>query len=391
MPEAIHAKPAQAIPYGRQTVGQEEIDAVIEVLKSPFITQGPAIERFEKAVAEYCNVAYAVAFCNGTAALHAAYAAAGISPGDEAVTTPLTFVATSNALLFHQAKPVFSDIDPLTLNLDMAAAAEKITSRTRAIIPVHFAGQPVDLDACYALADKHNLVVIEDGCHALGARYQGQAIGQCRDMAVFSFHPVKSITTGEGGMVVTPHKHYYEKLLQFRSHGIVRNAEQFNAVPVEPWAYEMQTLGWNYRLTDMQAAMGVVQMSKLDGFIERRTVLAERYQAAFQNEPALILQQPLPNVQSAHHLFIIQINPRHTAITRRQLFDRLVEANIRPQVHYMPIHLHPYYQQALGTKLGDYPHAEQYYNHCLSLPLYPLLADDEQDYIIDTVKTSLKH
>lgn len=382
--------PETPLPYSCQTLGEAEIQAVVQVLQSAAITQGPAIQAFEEAVAAWCQVPYAVAFSSGTAALHAACHAAGLSPGDEAVTTPLSFVATSNAVLYLQARPVFADINPDTWNLDPEQAAAKITPQTRALIPVHFAGQPVDLEAFYALADRHNLVVIEDACHALGAWHHGQPIGQCRDMAVFSFHPVKSITTGEGGMVVTPHRHYYEKLLKFRSHGLTRDADDFEVfTDPAPWHYEMQELGYNYRITDMQAAMGQVQMSRLDGFVQARSRLAQRYIQAFDGQLPLRMQQALPDTRSAHHLFCVWLYPDASPLSRRKLFEALVERRIRPQVHYIPIHLQPYYQKHLGTRRGDFPHAERYYEQCLSLPLYPALTDEAQDYVIHCMQTLL--
>lgn len=382
-------QPYTPIPYGRQTVGAEEIDAVTQVLKGEFITQGPAISAFESAVADYCQVPYAVAFANGTAALHGAYVAAGLSAGDEAITSPLTFLATSNAMVFCGATPVFADIDPTTWNLSPEATQQALTPKTKALVPVHFAGQPVDLAAFYALADQHNLVVIEDACHALGGTYQQKPIGACRDMAVFSFHPVKSITTGEGGMVVTPHKHLYEKLLAFRSHGMVRDAAKFETLTPDPWVYEMQTLGYNYRMTDMQAAMGRAQMQKLSGFIAQREMLSQRYEAALASDPRVILQHPEPCGTSARHLFAIRINPQETRVSRREVYDHLVAANIRPQVHYLPVHLQPYYRNTFGTVPGQFPNAESYYETCLSLPLYPSLSLDDQDFVIAQLSKAL--
>jgi perosamine synthetase len=381
--------PVVPIPYGRQTLGTEEVDAVVKVLQSSTITQGPKIEAFEQAVADYCQVPYAVAFSSGTAALHGACHAAGLGEQDEAITSPITFVATSNAVLYQKAKPVFADIKPHTWNLDIEKVAQKLSARTKALLPVHFAGQPVDLEAFYALADQHNLTVIEDACHALGASYHGKPIGHCRDMAVFSFHPVKSITTGEGGMVVTPHRHFYEKLCQFRTHGITKVANQFEVLSGAPWEYEMQDLGYNYRMTDFQAALGVVQMTRLDEFIQARNHLTDRYRKAFADNPAIRFQQTTSNTRSADHLFPIWIDPTQATLTRRQLFETLVTQNIRPQVHYIPVHLQPYYRTQLGTKPGDFPQAEHYYNHCLSLPLYPTLTEAEQDYVIHQVKSAL--
>lgn len=388
MPEPYSVTPVKPIPYGRQSLDQAEIDAVIEVLRSPWLTQGPKIAEFEAKVAEYCDIPYAVAFSNGTAALHAACFAAGLGPGDEGITTPITFVATSNAVLYQQARPVFADIDPETWNLCPKSVEQKLTPRTKALLPVHFAGQPVDLQAFYELADRHNLTVIEDACHALGAVYQGKPIGHCRDMAVFSFHPVKSITTGEGGMVVTPHRHVYDKLIRFRTHGITRDPALLTTQNAPPWHYEMQMLGYNYRMTDIQAAMGVVQMQKLDGFITRRNHLVQRYRQAFQGHSAIEMQAGRPSAsdRAADHLFIIRVND---SATRLALFQALSQVGIHTQVHYSPVHLQPYYRQHLQTRPGDCPHAEAYAETCLSLPLYPDLADSEQDDVIAQVRRIL--
>jgi perosamine synthetase len=380
--------PAETIPYGCQTLGDEEINAVIEVLKSPNLTQGPMVEKFETAVAAYCGVRYAVAFSSGTAALQAACYAAGIEKDNEAVTSPLTFVATANAVLYQGGRPVFADIDEDTWNLNPELVKAKLSPRTRALILVHYAGQPVDLDVYYEMAEKFNLVVIEDACHALGARYHDWPVGHCRDMAVFSFHPVKSITTGEGGMVVTPHHNFYQRLLQFRSHGITRDTDKFEVLKGDPWEYEMQTLGHNYRITDIQAAIGLVQMGKLDGFIKIRNRLAMRYRQVFSDLP-LKMQQSLPETTSACHLFPVWLNPAETSVSRLELFKMLVNARIRPQVHYIPVHLQPYYQKNLGTKRGDCPVAERYYDGCLSLPLYPGLGDQDQEYVISQVRQAL--
>lgn len=388
MPNTSAFRPSQPIAYGKQTLDDQDIQAVVDVLKSPYLTQGPAIAAFEKAVASYCQVGYAVAFSSGTAALHAAYHVIGLGPGDEAITSPITFAASSNAMAYVGATPVFADIDPNTWNLSLDAVKQKLTSKTKALVPVHFAGLPVDLEAYYAFADQHNLVVIEDAAHALGAHYQGHPVGQCRDMGILSFHPVKSITTGEGGMVVTPHRHYYEALLQFRTHGITKNTEQFKVFSGAPWEYEMQELGYNYRMTDIQAALGLSQLSKLDDFIARRQIIVDRYRQAFADLPAVSMQAQPTDRQSAHHLFILTLNDS-APLERRALFEALWAQNIRPQVHYIPVHLQPYYQEQYGYGTGDFPIAEDYYSRCISLPIYPTLTDEEQQYIIDCIKSHL--
>lgn len=385
------------IPYGKQHLDADDIQAVVDVLKSDWLTQGPAVTRFESALADYCQVPYAVAFSSATAALHTAVAVAGLGAGGIGLTSPLTFVATANALLYNDATPGFMDIDPMTLNLDARLLPDEPDEDVKAILPVHFAGLPCDLPTIYAWAKQRNIVVIEDAAHALGAFYThpewGRVpVGKCQDMAVFSFHPVKPVTTGEGGAIVTPHQHYYEKLVEFRSHGITRDpARMFwtDSNNPDPWHYEMQSLGYNYRMCDIQAALGWSQLSKLDSFRDRRDVLVKRYQEAFGRHPALCTQRHSPDLQSGHHLFPIWLNTANTSITRRGLYDHLVAQGIRPQVHYRPVHLQPYYQQHCGTKAGMFPEAETYAENCLSLPLYVDLTDAQQARVIEAVLSAL--
>lgn len=377
------------IPYSCQTLDDADIEAVVSVLKSPYLTQGPTVGRFEASVAQYCGVDYAVAFSSGTAALHAACAVAGLGVGDELITSTLSFVASANAALYLGAKPRLADCDPDTWNMAVDHVETLLTPQTKILMPVHFAGAPVDLARVNALAEAHQLVVIEDASHALGAQYHGRPIGQCRDMAVFSFHPVKSLTTGEGGMVVTPHRHYYEALMAFRSHGIIRESTQFVDAAAGPWHYEMQSLGYNYRLTDIQAALGVSQLAKLDSFIEARHQIVERYDAVFKDHPWVSIQARPATDRSAHHLYPIVLKTASPFEDRRWLHETLKAQGILTQVHYRPIHMQPYYRQQGLSQLGDCPHAEAYYAGCLSIPVYPTLSESDQRWVIEQLLSAL--
>lgn len=373
------------IPYGRQTIEEDDIQAVIEVLKSDYLTTGPKIAEFEKSVAEYVGVKYAVAVSNGTAALHAACFAAGINEGDEVITTPLTFAASSNCVLYCGGTPVFADVDLTTYNIDAEDIKRKITDRTKAIIPVHLAGQPCDMDAIHKVAEEYGLIVIEDGAHALGSEYKGRKIGTLSDMTTFSFHPVKPITTGEGGMVVTNQEELYEKLILFRSHGITRD-ENFMTENQGPWFYQQLELGYNYRMTDIQCALGCSQMKKLDRFLHRRRELAKRYDEAFRDVPEIVTPYQLSNTNSGWHLYMIQT----LKCDRKQMFEDLRAKGIGVNVHYIPVYSHPYYRK---HGYGDTccPNAEQIYKHMISIPLHQGMTDEEQDYIIHAVKETVKH
>lgn len=364
------------IPYGRQSIDDSDVAAVAEVLRSDWLTQGPKVEEFEKALAAASGAAYAVAYANGTAALQGAYYAAGLAPGDEIVTTPITFAATATAALWQGAKPVFADIDPRDGNLDPAAAAAAITPRTKALAPVHFGGRAVDLDAFRALAKNKGLLLIEDGCHALGASYKGARIGSIGDMTAFSFHPVKSITTGEGGAVATNDARLRDRLVSFRQHGIRRG---------EDWEYGVEDKAGNSRLTDMQCALGVSQLKRLDAFITRRRTLAERYDRAFAGWPELDLLPPAP--ESSWHLYILRLRGAHGA-KRRALFRALRARGIGVQVHYIPVYLHPFYA-SLGYRAGACPKAEDFYSRIISLPLYPDLTEAQQDEVVSAVREEL--
>lgn len=371
------------IPYGRQTIEEDDIQAVVEVLKSDYLTTGPKVAEFEKKVADYVGAKYAVAISNGTAALHAACFAAGIQPGDEVITTPITFAASANCALYCGAKPVFADVKPDTYNIDPEDIRRKITPRTKAIVAVHFTGQPCEMDAIHQIAKEHNLTVIEDAAHALGADYKGKKIGSVSDMTTFSFHPVKHITTGEGGMITTDSEELYEKLKLFRSHGITRD-ERFMTKNEGGWYYQQIDLGYNYRITDVQCALGVSQMKKLDDFVARRRYLVKRYNEAFADVEGIVCPLQKEGCNNSWHLYIVQVPEGR----RREIYDKLQAAGIHVNVHYIPVYYHPYYQNN-GYADVHCENAEALYERIISLPLYYSLTDAEQDYVIDTIKNIL--
>lgn len=368
------------IPYGRQCIEEDDIQAVEDVLKSEYLTTGPKVAEFERIVAKYVGAKYAVAVVNGTAALHAACFAAGITSGDEVITSPMTFAASANCILYCGGIPVFADIDPCTYNIDPKEIRKKITPKTKAIIAVHLAGQPCDMDEIYEIAKEHNLTVIEDGAHALGSIYKGKRIGGISDLTVFSFHPVKPITTGEGGMIMTNSEKLYEKLLLFRTHGITREMAILSKNN-GPWYYEQKLLGYNYRITDIQCALGISQMSKLDRFLERRYDLAQRYNEAFKDCDNIITPYQLEDTSSGWHLYIVQI----LNYARKEIFEKLREQGIGVNVHYIPVYKHPYYQEN-GYADVMCKNAEKIYERIISLPLYPLLTNEEQDMVIYNIK-----
>ncbi|MDD2621292.1 MAG: UDP-4-amino-4,6-dideoxy-N-acetyl-beta-L-altrosamine transaminase [Syntrophomonadaceae bacterium] len=373
------------IPYGRQNIDEDDISAVAEILRSKWITQGPMIDEFEVRVAEYCGAKYAVAFNSGTSALHGALFAAGIKPGDEVITTPMSFLATANAAVYLGACPVFVDIDPNNYCLDILRIEDAITARTRAIIPVDYAGYPVNMEKIMKIARRYNLLVIEDAAHALGARRNGQIVGNQADMTMLSFHPVKHITTGEGGMIMCNNEEYYRRLKLFRSHGITSSPEQMERNE-GPWYYEMQELGYNYRITDIQCALGLSQLKKLESFLEKRRQIADIYnQALGKIEWLKTPLHPPYDDSHAYHLYPVLIDPE---INRRQIFDYMRSRNIWVQVHYIPIHLQPYYQKMFGYRQGDFPAAEDFYAREISLPIYPGLSEEEQDYVIEAIKAT---
>lgn len=378
------------IPYSRQAIDQDDIAAVVSVLESDYLTQGPAIAKFESAIAEYTGADYCVVFSSGTAALHAAYFAAGLGDGDEIITSPITFVATSNAAFYLGAKTVFSDVEPDTANLDVCKIEEKITENTKILVPVHYAGHPADMVKLRALGDQHKLTVIEDACHALGAQYRTwhdgwDRIGNCThsDMTILSFHPVKHIATGEGGAVLTKNKILYDKLLMFRSHGITKNRMDFidssNGDRGE-WYYEMQLLGYNYRMTDIQAALGNSQLTKIERFVEARREIASLYNHAFQENPYFNMPAEREYGRSSYHLYTMRLKD-HLVNKRRNIFARLREDGLGVQVLYIPVYLQPYYQK-LGYKEGLCPVAEDFYNRAISIPIYHGMTSRDRDEVV---------
>lgn len=373
------------IPYGRQSINKEDINAVIRVLKSAYLTTGPKVLEFEKRIAQYVKAKYAVAVSSGTAALHLSCLAAGLKNGHELITSPLSFCASANCALYCGAKPAFADINDQGL-IDENKIAEKITKKTKIIMPVHYAGFPCHLDKIKKIADKYNLVIIEDACHALGAKYKDSKIGDCRysDMAVFSFHPVKHITTGEGGMITTNNKKYYQKLLMLRNHGITKKQSNFQ-LPTSnfrQWWYEMQELGHNYRLTDIQCALGISQLTKISKFIKRRREIAKIYYRAFKNIKEIKIIQENKDQFCSYHLYPVRVE---NGIIRLKLFNYLKKKGIFCQVHYIPIYWHPYYKK-LGYEKGFCPKAEDFYQREISIPLFPDLAKEEINYITKLIK-----
>jgi UDP-4-amino-4,6-dideoxy-N-acetyl-beta-L-altrosamine transaminase len=376
------------IPYGKQNITQQDIDAVVEALTSDFLTQGPRIAEFEKEFADYIGSRFAVAVSNGTAALHLGSIALGVSATSRVITTPITFAASANCILYCGGTVEFCDIDPETYLMDLNKLERLLESKPtgyyQGTIPVDFAGYPVDLERLRYLADKFNLWILEDACHAPGAsftdrkgvkRYSGD--GSLADVAIFSFHPVKHIATGEGGMITTNNKALYQKLLALRTHGITKDADSLQENP-GGWYYEMQDLGYNYRLTDFQAALGMSQLKKAEAGVKRRAEISAIYGRAFQDLPITLPKVPA-NIGHAFHLYVVQVE------NRLEFYNHLHESNIKAQVHYIPVHMMPYYRD-LGWKKGDFPVAESYYAKCVSLPMYPTLTDDDLEYVILHVK-----
>lgn len=371
------------LPYGRQSVDEADIQAVVEVLHGDWLTTGPAVRAFEEAVAAYTGAKEAIAVNSGTAALHAAAFAAGIGPGDEVIVPPITFAATANCVLYMGGIPVFADVCPDTLNLDPEDVARKITPRTKAMIPVDYTGQPCEHDALRALAERHGLIVIEDGSHALGATYRGRKVGTLHPLTTLSFHPVKQITTGEGGMIVTDDVALASKMRAFRSHGITADFRQ--RAEAGSWVYEMVALGYNYRLPDINCVLGLSQLKKLDTWLKRRREIASRYTAAFATMPAVETLAVLPHTEPAWHLFMIELNLATLRVGRKEVFAALRAENIGVNVHYIPVHWHPYYQQ-LGYKRGLCPVAEAAYDRLITLPMFPAMSDADVDDVIAAVQ-----
>ena len=368
------------IPYGRQSINEDDIKAVEEVLKSDFLTTGPKIAEFERKFADYVGAKYAVAVSNGTAALHIACMAAGIGKGDEVITTPITFAASANCALYCGATPVFADIDPVTYNISPESVESHVTERTKAIIPVHYTGQTCDMDAIHKIADKYNLIVIEDAAHAVGAEYKGKKIGSLSDMTEFSFHPVKHITCGEGGIVTTNREDLYEKLKLFRTHGITREEKFLHKVD-GPWYYEQIDLGYNYRITDIQATLGISQLGRIDKFLEKRKKIAAKYDEAFRDFNGIEIPKQAEYSNSAYHLYVIKVDKS----IRKALFEYLRANNIGVNVHYIPVYTFPYYREH-GYENVKCENAEKLYESIISIPIYYDLSDEEQDYVIDKIK-----
>ena len=391
---AIHGgKPVREIKifYGKQLIDEEDIQAVTEVLKSDYLTCGPKIGEFEKALTDYTGAKYAVAVSNGTAALHCACIAAGIGPRDEVITTPITFAASANCVLYCGARPVFADINPTTYNIDPSSIREHITGRTKAVVAVDFTGQAVEYEAIRAICDEYNLMFIEDAAHSLGTKYNGKQVGSLADMTTFSFHPVKTITGGEGGAILTNNPEYHKRLVLAHTHGITHEQDWMMDAPHEgPWYYEQIALGYNYRITDFQAALIISQMKKLDKFIARRKEIVQRYNEAFANIPEIIVQKEIPESDTCRHLYIIRLDLDKLNCTRREFFDAMSAENVQCQIHYVPVYWFPYYQQ-LGYKKGLCPKAEDVYKGIMSIPLYPRMTNQDVDDVIYAVSKVVEY
>lgn len=373
------------IPYCRHWLDKKDIKAVVKALESDWITQGPKVKEFESSLCLYTGAKYAVAVSSGTAALHLACLASGIGLGDEVITSPITFVASANCALYTGAKPVFADIDRDSLNIDPDAIERAITSSSKAVIPVHFSGYPCDMRRISKIARSRRLIVIEDACHALGADYEGKMIGSCQysDMAVFSFHPAKHITTGEGGAVLTNSKSYYQKLLMLRTHGITRDQDLLLKKNKPYWYYEMQDLGYNYRITDIQCALGLRQIEKAGFFLRRRRAIARKYDLAFSKIKGIILPSRGVPSNSSWHIYVIQV-----VSNRDRIFQALRDFGIEVNLHYIPVYLQPYYQR-LGYRNVCCPNAQDYYNKTITLPLYPNMSSAEINFVINKVKAAI--
>lgn len=380
----------KAIYYGRQCIEQDDIDAVAETLCSELITCGPKVAELEKRLCQVTGAKYAVAVSNGTGALHIAALAAGFHKGDEVIVSAITFAASANCVLYCGAKPVFADIRYDTYNIDPAQIRKLITEKTKGIIAVDFTGQAVELDEIRKIAEEHKLVLIEDAAHAIGTKYKGVPIGSISDMTCFSFHPVKTVTGGEGGAVTTNDERLYRKLLRLRTHGITRDPAEMEHPTDAPWYNEMIELGFNYRMTDFQAALLCSQLNKLDRFSLRRKEIVKKYNAAFVVMPEIILQKEIPESDTTRHLYVIRLNLDLLKCNRRQFFDALYAENVCPQVHYLPVYMHSYYER-LGYKKGICKEAETYYESSMSIPCYPGLTDEDIDSVIAAVKKVINY
>lgn len=380
-------RPVRETPifYGHQYIDEADVQAVTEVLRSDFLTCGPKIGELEKKLCALTGAKYAVVCANGTAALHIAALSAGVGEGDEVITTPITFAASANCALYCKARPVFADIDPETYNIDPAKVEAAITSRTKAVVAVDYTGQSVDLAPLMEICKRHGLTLIEDGAHVIGTTYKGQPNGSIADMTTFSFHPVKTVTGGEGGAVLTNDETLYQKLLLYRSHGITRDETLMEHELDGPWYYEQISLGFNYRMTDIQAALIISQLDKLPMFRARRQEIVKRYNEAFGKMPELFVQREIPESDTTRHLYILRIVPEKLKIDRRQFFDALAAENVHGNVHYIPVYYFPYYEK-MGYKRGLCPNAEKLYEEIISLPLYYGMSDEDTESVIEAVK-----
>lgn len=374
------------IYYGRQWIDEEDTQAVVDVLKGSFITCGPKVDELEKRLCDITGAKYAVVCSNGTAALHCACIAAGIKEGDEVITTPLTFAASANCVLYCGGKPVFADVNPYTYNIDPQSIRKKITNRTRAIIAVDYTGQVVEVDKIREICDEYGLIFIEDAAHSIGSSYNGKMVGNLADMTTFSFHPVKTVTAGEGGAILTNDDELYKKLVLAHTHGITHDELDMEEAPHEGgWYYEQISLGYNYRMTDFQAALLSSQLCKLDRFKKRRQEIVRAYNEAFAELPEIIVQQEIVESDTCRHLYVIRLNLELLKCTRREFFDALEAEGIVPQVHYVPVYWFPYYKH-LGFERGLCPNAEEIYKGIMSIPLYPKMTDQEVQDVIEAVK-----
>lgn len=384
------------IPYGRQEISDEDIQAVIDVLKSDYLTQGTTVPAFEKAVCDYTGARYGVAVNSGTSALHIACLALGLSKGDWLWTTPITFVASANCGLYCGAKVDFVDIDPVTWNISIDDLKNRLVKAKeekrlpKVLVAVHLCGQSCGMESIQKLSAEYGFFVIEDASHAIGGRYQGLPVGNCQNssITVFSFHPVKTMTTGEGGMAVTNDEDLAEKMMLLRSHGITRDQSKMTHSPDGPWYYQQIMLGFNYRMTDFQAALGISQLQRLDKFILRRHEIAKKY-AELMKTFALQLPLDIPESYSALHLFVVRVGKAGSSKSHRQIFDAMRDQGIGINIHYIPVHTQPYYQKK-GFAEGDFPEAESYYREAISLPMFPGLSDKEQDHVVSVLKSEIK-
>ncbi len=377
------------LPYGRQSLDEGDIQAVVDTLRSDWLTTGPKVTEFEEAFAAWVGARHAISFSSGTAALHGAVFAAGVGAGDEAITTPLTFAATANCVLYQQGTPIFADVVPDTLTIDPDRVAAAVTTKTKAILPVDYAGQPAHLARLAEIADRHGLTVIEDACHALGAEYKGKRVGGIAHMTVFSFHPVKHLTTGEGGMVTTDGAALADALRKFRNHGITSGAR--DRQQAGQWYYEMVLLGYNYRLTDIACALGLKQLEKLDANLARRREIAARYSSALRHVAGVTVPAVREDVLPAWHLYPIQLDRSRLTTGRAEIFTALRAENIGVNVHYIPVHLHPYYRERFGYRGGEFPIAENAYENLISLPMFHGMNDADVEDAVRAVERVVGH